>query len=227
MRKLMLITLFSFFLVFATSALAVDFGIRGGLNYSSLPSSKEIALPGQGFVNSSISALDNSYTGFHFGVYTRFRFASVFLQPELLYTETGQRMLFQRINVDNPGPHSTHDVLTNSFTARFSHLEFPLTAGLKFGALKVGAGPVFSLLLDNTRANLDFDETLDTVRFHYNESTIGYQLMAGFQMGTISLDFMYRGNLSGFGDSVQIGGESFDFHTKPHQYIISLGIKIF
>ncbi len=218
MRRFILVSTILFCFSQADSYAIFDFGLRGGLNYSSISSPREIVLSGHENLGSSIMALDDTHTGFHLGVYTRFSLLGFFLQPELLYTQTGQEMLYK----DIPG---LGDV---GFTQTYRHLDIPLTAGIKLAVFRFGAGPVFSILLDQTREKPSIGNGLDSfVEFTPKNTTVGYQLMAGLQLRSINLDFIYRGNLSGLGESVQLSGQEFSFDTKPSQYIISLGIKIF
>lgn len=216
MRRFILVSLILFVFSQAESYALFDFGLRGGLNYSSISSPRELVLPsGDNF--GSITALDDTHRGFHFGVYTRFSFLGFFVQPELLYTQTGQKMLY---NLDTPLPG---DVGELGFTQTNRYLDIPVTAGMKLAIFRFGAGPVFSILLDQS------GEKLSGIDFEFNQkdTTVGYQLMAGLQLRSINLDFIYRGNLSGIGESVQLAGQELGFDTKPSQYIISLGIKIF
>lgn len=123
--------------------------------------------------------------------------------------------------------HEGQIIHVTDFTPIYSHLDLPLCLGLDFGFFRLGAGPVFSLLLDQTRGHLSLLDLGESIVFHYKDASLGYQLMAGFQLGTVSLDIQYRGNLSGFGEKIRVGSQDFDFHTKPHQLIISLGLKVF
>ncbi len=64
MRKVLAIALFTVFFTINTNAYGFGYGIRAGLNYSSIPSAKDIALPGDTEI---LSSLSKSYQGFHFG----------------------------------------------------------------------------------------------------------------------------------------------------------------
>ncbi len=196
-----------------TNAYGAGFGIRGGLNFSSVSSAKEITLSGD--YDGSITALKDSYTGFHFGVVGYFSLLNVFIQPELLYSQTGQEMLIQ-------GTHGSNE--DEYFTNKFSHISIPVVAGPTFGPLRFGLGPVFSILLDSKQGySAHMGDALD---FDYNRTTLGYQAMLGLKVKNIMLDFKYEGSLSRLSDGVSIGGNSFDFDTRPRQFIFSVGILL-
>lgn len=193
-------------ILLTTNVRAAGIGIRGGLNFSSVPSRTELILPDE---KGMIEALPDSYTGFHFGVVGYFSLLNIFFQPELLYTQTGQDMKVSRPEGD--------ETLDRFYTNTYSHLSLPVLAGVKFGPLRVGLGPVASLLIDSKKS-------WDDIEFDHNRFTIGYQALAGVKLGNIMLDFKYEGNLSKLGDSVSVGGVPLDFDTRPRQFILSLGI---
>ncbi len=195
-------------LLFTDNAQGVGIGIRGGLNFSSVPSRTELTLPGE---TGLLEALPDSYTGFHFGVVGYFSLFNLYFQPELLYTQTGQDM---RVSIRNG-----NEITERFYTNTYSHLSIPAIAGVSFGPLRVGLGPVASVLLDTKGG-------WDDIEFDHNKFTIGYQAMAGVKLRNIMLDFKYEGNLSRLGDGVTVGGTPFDFDTRPRQFILSLGILL-
>ncbi len=206
MKRLMVILIVLLILPATSQAFDFGFGIRGGLNFSSVSSIKNVATQDYRF-----SALSDSYTGYHFGVIGQFVFTGFFIQPELLYTRTGLEM---RRTVLDP---ATDDEIF--FTERYDHLTLPVLAGAKLGPIKIGAGPVFSLLLDNTN---DFP-TAEQLRHEMNDVTVGLQLGVGLDLTNIILDFKYETALTAFGDRIVVDGNSFEFDTRPRQYILSIG----
>lgn len=193
-------------LLLTSYAYGAGIGIRGGLNFSSVPSKTELTLPdGDGI----LQALPDSYTGFHFGVVGYFSLLNIFFQPELLYTQTGQDVMISFTE--------NSEKADRYYTNTYSHLSIPALAGVNFGPLRVGLGPVGSLLLDSKHG-------WDDIEFDHNRFTIGFQAMAGVKLGNIMFDFKYEGSLSRLGDGVTVGGVPLDFDTRPRQFILSLGI---
>lgn len=207
MKRLILL---SFILLFAAGQINArnpSLGLRAGLNFSSLPNTLTGATP-----EYIVSAFSDSYTGFHLGLFGEFIFGGGFFQPELLYTQNGRDM---RVAF----PETTQD--DQYFVEKFSHLVLPLHLGIKLGPIKLSGAPVFSMLI-NSWNDLDLGTTFES---NLSKVTIGYQLGAGLQLGSLSLDFRYEGNLTKLGDGVTIADTTIPFDTRPIQYILSLGFK--
>ncbi len=207
-------------LVSVSGVQASGLGIRGGFNFSSLPSSQEVQLGADGWGNRTIEALSDSYTGYHFGVVGYASFLGIFIQPEFLFTQTGQEMALQVQNDLPDGEFARRQY----FTQEFNHLSLPVVAGLTIGPLRVGIGPVASYMIDRTSGYIP--EMDNDIYFGYNDWTIGYQAMAGLKVGNFLLDLKYEGNLSNLGQRIEVGGREFDFDTRPRQFIVSIGLLI-
>ena len=220
MKSLRLLISFTLLLALSSGVQASGLGIRGGFNFSSIPSSQEVQLGTNGWDNARMEALSDSYTGYHFGVVGYASFLGIFVQPEFLFTHTGQEMALQRRDDLPDGEFSREQY----FTQEFSHLSLPVVAGLKFGPLRVGIGPVASYMIDSTSGYIPEGE--NDISFGHNDWTIGYQAMAGLKVGNFLLDLKYEGNLSNFGESMKVGGREFDFDTRPRQFIVSIGLLI-
>ncbi len=210
MKKIAFIVTFIALFFLSVNTYGSGIGLRGGMNFSSLPKTSQLNING-----ATIETLSDSYTGFHFGFVGHLSLLNFFIQPELLYVQTGQEML---VTWDN-------SIDSDFFTNKYSHLSIPVLAGTSIGPLRVGAGPVLSFLLDSKQgfSNL-MGEDLD---FQNNSATIGFQAMAGIKVGNLMFDLKYEGNLSRLGDGVDVGGTSWDFDTRPRQFIVSIGILVF
>jgi hypothetical protein len=149
--------------------------------------------------------------GWHAGVFARVGLSSLYIQPEILISQSGGG-----INIDSAGT-------VTKGTLTFSNLDVPIMIGYKFAKiLRVNAGPVFSYMLSNKAS--------DNVRNwdqKYKTGTIGYQAGIGLDISKILIDLKYQGNLSKLGDSVTIPGTSQSFNTdmKNSQIILSVGLK--
>ncbi len=195
-------------MLIAVSALArtAKIGIKGGLYFSTLP--HEI---GTDINNATLFALNESNTGYHIGLVGAFVFPGFFIQPELLFTGTGHYM--QLLSEDIP-EHEQY------FNQNFQHLAMPLLLGMKLGPLKIGAGPVFSVLLNQFN---DYERFSD-INIRVKHATLGYQLGVGLQVGSLLLEGRYESSLSKYGDGVSVGNQTFDFDMRPRQMILSIGL---
>ena len=215
MKKIALITVAVFIMSIShLYSSGIDIGLRGGLNFASVPSGVE--LENITDRNLTLEALPDSYTGYHLGGIANLSLGGLHVRPELLFTQTGQEMRVTEPIAGNTGYKETY------ITQEFRHLTMPVTVGWSFGPLRLGIGPVGSVLLDETEGNLEGYD----INFDYNDVTIGYQVMAGIRFGDLLIDFKYEGRFNDLGDGITVGGQEFDFDTRPSQYILSLGLLI-
>ena len=135
---------------------------------------------------------------YHLGVFTRFDFLSIYVQPELLLSGSGAK--FTKGNEE--------------FQLSFNKLDLPAMVGLSFlGLARVQLGPVFSLLFRATEGEKN-------VKDYYSHLTVGWQGGVGVDVWNMVIDFKYEGTLSKFGD--EIGG----FRTKHGHALWTLGVGV-
>lgn len=149
----------------------------------------------------------NATAGFHAGVFSRVTLGLLYIQPEVLFTQSGGEIEL------NDG------VLKEIREVEFNKLDFPVMLGTSFlKVFRLQAGPSFSMLLDANAKGLEED-----IKSGYKDATIGYQAGVGMDLWNLVLDVKYEGNLSTFGD------ELFGFPTDQdnNQWIVSVGFKLF
>ena len=156
-----------------------------------------------------------STVGFHAGAFTRFSILGLYVQPELLFTQSG-------------GQIEIKDEVGNNFDQiqdlTYNKLDVPIMLGFRMGnVFRVNAGPSFSLILGQDART---QGTTDEVRNRYEDSTVGYQIGGGLDVGKLVLDIRYEGSLSKLGDSVQLGGRRFDTDYRNNQFSVSLGFML-
>lgn len=170
--------------------------------------------------NIKVDEVDNvksgdSKVGFHIGAFARFG-EKIYFQPELTFTSAGGE-----IDISEDGGQ-TYDQITE---LKYNKLDLPVLVGLKFGDFfRINAGPMLSLILSQDAR--DVNNTIDEVQNNYNNAVIGYQAGIGVDVGNLTLDLRYEGNLSSLGESIEIGGQSFDTDMKNNQILLSLGFKL-
>jgi hypothetical protein len=169
MKKIILST--AFLLAVCISAKAqFSLGIKGGVNYSTI---------------NSDNLKRSSVAGYQAGVFARFG-NSFYVQPEVYVSSTG-------------GHFESND---NNYSGnvKFTNLNVPLLLGYKFGQknlnFRVMAGPIYTSLMNkNESLSQNFDIAYSDFG-HYRSSTLGYQAGAGVDIGAITADLRYEGNLT-------------------------------
>jgi hypothetical protein len=166
MKKVSLL-FFAFFV--ATSSLSaqdVAFGIKGGLNLSSL----KIDDP---------EATYDGRTGFHAGFFLRGKFDKVGIQPEfLLYTQKGE--------FAGPAYHGEEN---------FSYLTVPILVKFyPVSGLNIHAGPQFGFLIDGERTTETLLTTIEEdIKDEYKTTDIAISMGAGWDFGFgLSIDARYN-----------------------------------
>lgn len=196
--------------LFATANAQIKFGVKGGINSSTIKMDDLITVT-QGVEEYSLKGIKTGTVGFHAGIMTRVTLFGVFIQPELYFSSTG-------------GEVEVTEVITQNVSVKkmeFKKLDIPILVGFKFGPARVNAGPVTSIIIDSKADLIEtagYEEKLKGASF-------GYQAGVGLDiLNTISLDVRYEGNLSKLGDGLNIGGNDFEFDSRNPQFIFSLGI---
>lgn len=151
--------------------------------------------------------------GFHIGMFGRVSIASFSIQPELLFTSAGGKIV-----VTEEGETSDMREL------KYNKVDFPIMVAKSFGKnFRIQVGPSFSFLLSDDARNVDLRDELSQ---NYKDATVGYQAGIGLDLGDLSIDLKYEGNLSKFGNSVTFGGESFNTDMRTSQFILSVGLNL-
>ena len=201
-----------FFIVILTLLLAaplysqVKFGIKAGVSTDFPYSSQELI--GEG-VDLVLEDLENAQWGFQGGAFLRAAFGGFYVQPELLIA-TATNTLTLEGTVDG---QPFNEVLDQKFTK----LNIPVMLGFKLAFLRIHAGPAASILFSDP-------EELTDVKATYNKATFGYQAGVGFDLlKRLTFDIRYEGNLSKFGEEVEIMGETFAFDDRSSSLIMHLG----
>lgn len=188
----------------------VSFGLRGGLNFSRLPS-ESVSFNSVENVQSEIRTISDSYTGFHVGLMGEVSLLGIFIMPELLFVNSGNYLVVEQ------GDTRT-DVIQ-----KFSQIDIPVMVGTKIGPLRAGLGPVATIMI-NSDSNMSDDFAF---REKFNSATYGFQLGAGVTLGNIALDLKYQFGLSNLGNGIQLGDNTYDFDTRPRQLVFSVGLLLF
>jgi hypothetical protein len=204
MRKLLILGLLLLPGMIGYSQLTL--GIKGGLNFSKFKADDlETA-------DYKLSTFDGRKTGFHIGIFTRVDLFGLFVQPEMIYTVLrGETAIFDVTNQTEMDPAQI----------QIGRLDIPALVGGKLGPVRLGAGPVASFNMTNRTELQDLIGYIPEIR----AAMVGYQLGAGIDILSFTIDLRYEGNLTKLGDSMEIGGENVSFDRRTNQVIFSLGLS--
>jgi len=208
MRKL----LFSLTLLFysALSYGQIEVGIKGGL--SSLDLISDGIEVKNGLNNLKIDFKDASY-GHHLGLYARVSFLGLYVEPSVLFNSN--KVNYQLTE------YSEGQVITKLFNEKYHSLDLPVMVGIKAGLFRLYGGPVAHLHLSSTSDLTNFS----SYNQKFKDASYGYQAGFGFDIWKLRLDVAYEGNLTAFGDHINIDGQSYNFGQSASRVLGTVGYK--
>ncbi|AWW31275.1 PorT family protein [Echinicola strongylocentroti] len=146
--------------------------------------------------------------GYHVGAFVRMGGNSLYLQPEVLYVNTGGEI--KESQGDNE----------RTYEASFNRFDVPIMLGFKLGdVFRIQGGPVASFLLNSKFKN----DIVPDPEPEYKNATVGYQAGIGFDIANMIIDLKYEGSLSKQSESIA----GFDTDQRQNQLIVSLGLRLF
>ena len=200
MRKLTVILILV--TVTMTSAFSqLKFGVRGGLNFNNVKMEQQ--------ANEPIQISYDKGMGFHFGLTSQLQILNLYIQPEVMFST-----VTNDVTLDDIRTNGIEEVTKQ----RFNKFDIPIQVGLKFGAFKIGAGPVATRVL-KSRSDL-----LDKYEMQSSAATIGYQFGLGFDFDKFNIEMRWEGNLSNLGTGVKVGGTVYDFDQRMRQLLVTTAI---
>jgi hypothetical protein len=189
-------TLFAVALFIAVSAQGqlLDFGVKGGVNFPTLK------LDG----NTQISDITTTTgTGFHAGAMLRINLLLIYLQPELIYTNTNTDFSFK-----------VNGGATQNSTYNMQRLDVPIQVGFKLGPVSLFGAPVASFNLSSP--DDIFNDT-------YKTATWGYQLGAGVKLLKFLAEVKFEGPFSDYAQGAEYAGQVVELDARQHMFILSFG----
>ncbi len=177
---------------------------------------ESINYPGLKFTPSSYEV------GFHAGIFTRFKIAGIFLQPEIYYSNTNASIDISTIGSIDDATEKMNSVAK----VNYHNLDIPILVGVKLGPFRINAGPVATFKLSNnvSEASNEVKDALEDFSSATSSATFGGQAGIGIDIvKKVTIDARYEFPLSKLGDSVTIGGETFNTDQRQSQFLVSLG----
>jgi hypothetical protein len=209
LSKITLVSILIFATTSLTSAQFLKFGPKAGISSSKVQVDERFTVDGSEVTYET----GDAQVGFHVGAFARVSVVSFSIQPELLFTSAGGKIEV----TDNAETSDVRDL-------NYNKIDVPIMLGKSFGKiLRVQVGPSFSFLLSDDARNVNLKDELSQ---NYNNATVGYQAGVGLDLGDLSIDLKYEGNLSKLGNSVSFRGNSFDTDLRTSQFILSVGLNL-
>jgi hypothetical protein len=138
----------------------------------------------------------------HAGIVSRLDFSYVYVQPEVLFTNSEGAYHFQG----------------SKYTLHYRKLNIPVMVGLKLqGLIRLQAGPTFSVLLSAKEGE-------DDIAVNYSNLIAGWQAGIGVDLGPLMIDLVYEGNLSKFGK--KLGKMGIDVDHRQGLLKLSIGLDV-
>jgi hypothetical protein len=203
MKKLIVLVLFT--LIAHCMMGQIDLGVKAGINISNFKTNEVLTTDYR--INSSA----NGSLGYHAGAFLRASLFGVFIQPELIFTSISSEFVVEELAT------TTQELAKQSI----GRVDMPVIIGAKLGNLRLGLGPVGSVIISD---NSDLKD-ISGYEAKIKSATIGYQLGAGFDIWKIVFDFRYESNLSKLGDYIDTGTVNEKFDSRAKQIIFSLGFR--
>lgn len=204
------------------------FGIKGGVNLSRLTMGDVFTtrydengnaykkFDGTNVKDNLKESLDTK-TGMVGGVWMRFG-KTIFIQPEVLLSTKGGS--FQII----PDGSTT----AQTVKIKYSNIDVPMLIGLKGGPIRILAGPLFSFRVgDNQKLSDAFKEYASNRDGALSNAVVGYQLGAGLDLGSFSLDVRKEGTFTDLATFKPIDGTTATVRQKITSWQVTLGLKLF
>jgi hypothetical protein len=190
----------------------LNFGIKAGLSTTSITMADAKSITSGG-TTYTIDKLKGANYGIHLGVFARLSISKLYIQPELLFATRSNEYTLSKVNS-----------LTDSISVKqnFNKLDIPVMVGLKFGPLRVNAGPVGSLRIGSPK------DLVNNPNFKamYAAMTFGYQAGVGLDiLKKLTIDIRYEGSLKKYQNQIEnAAGTKFNLDDRPNAFLFSVGL---
>lgn len=188
----------------------LTFGPKIGINLSEIKVSESFSKDGISY--HLVTGEDGR--GFVGGGFARIKIASLFIQPEILYSQEQSSL-----TLISGGTDETFDVRTDK-------TDIPIMVGLILGnILRLQVGPVIS---NYNRVVTKPEQGLNwqNLELTTSDRTWGYQLGAGLDIGRVLLDARIEGPVTPVQMSIEIDGDQFTFNPGRTNYQLTIGYKL-
>lgn len=190
------------------STAQVEFGIKAGISSYTL-AQDAINIPDKDI---KLSISDASF-GHHAGIYTRIKLLAFYIEPAVLFNSN--KVTYKLDQYGEGG------IVNQLRSERYNYVDIPVLAGIKMGPVRLQAGVVSHLFINSISDIVD----VDGYQQKFQNATYGYQAGVGLDIRSIRVDVNYEGNLTAFGDHITVDDTSYNFGSRPHRIVASVGYK--
>jgi len=208
MKKIVLSSILAFF--FLTSHAQFHIGIKAGVHSYDYGKITNLNLNNNG-LQISLDPSSSEY-GAQFGLYGSLKLLGLGVEGSLMLNSSS---ISYRLTGEN--------VLNELRKESFVNLDIPVLLNIRFFRLVMfKVGPVAHKTLSSTSELLDIDGYAQNV----DELRYGYILGAGVNIWKFGIELLFEGNLSKFGDHIQIGDTNFAFDNNANRLLLNLLIRL-
>ncbi|MCA1746817.1 MAG: PorT family protein, partial [Bacteroidales bacterium] len=150
MRKIAILSIAAVFVAVSANAQLFQYGIKGGVNFSSISMDDITGISDGSETYSLITG--ETVTGYQVGLMTRINVAMFFVQPELYFNTTGG-------TVEQVVQGGANEMLN----VQFNRFDIPLLVGVKLGPARINAGPVGSAVISSVNELKEISADLETL----------------------------------------------------------------
>ena len=158
---------------------------------------------------------------YQLGIFTRFKIAGIFIQPEAMFSSSKTEMSFENI-LDGNG--NTDNIVVGE--VKLNKVDVPVIIGKRFmKILRINAGPVFSYILSQNIGQSGAKEAWNEINAEYKNATIGLQYGIGVDIAMINIDLRLEKGFQPISENLTIGETSFAADQRLEQIMLSVGMK--
>ena len=157
---------------------------------------------------------------YQLGVFTRFMFAGIYVQPEAMFSSSKTEMKFENIFDEN---NTSNNVVGEM---KLNKLDVPVMIGKRFmKILRINAGPVFSYILSQNIDQSGAKEAWNEINAEYKNATVGLQYGIGVDIAMINIDLRLEKGFQAISENLTIDDTSFAADQRLEQIMLSVGMK--
>ena len=158
---------------------------------------------------------------YQLGIFTRFKLAGVYIQPEAMFSSSKTEMSFE--NITNENGNSYNNVIGE---VKLNKLDVPVMIGKRFMKIfRINAGPVFSYILSQNICQSGTKEAWNEINTEYKNATVGLQYGIGVDIAMINIDLRVEKGFQAISENLTIGDTSFAADQRLEQIMLSVGMK--